>query len=151
MYKEEYLSRLAPSMAAESHIIAVSMYACVNVRLSGCRHHKTQSIYHLPQGLREGGSLNGCDSPRGCRCCSLAWWLKLLCRSYSLSSSPAHPPSPPVHHLLPSSGSLRPASPQLAAATVAACLLHLLYIFPVFCLSSPLFSSLLSSGLWNFQ
>lgn len=75
--------------------------------------------------------------------------------SLSRSSSPAHPPLPscsPSSAQLPHSSSPHPASPQLAAATVAACLLHLLYIFPIFCLFPlPLFSSLLTSGLWNFQ
>lgn len=75
------------------------------------------------------------------------------CVEAALSLSPAHPPSPPIlpsspsSAQLPRSDSLRPASTQPAAATVAACLLHSLSISPVFCLSSLLLSSSLSSGL----
>lgn len=134
------MSRLAPSMAAQSYIIVVLMYAywMWGSWAKGTIKHSPFTIYH--RGWQKGApwiaatALIDADAaavPEGWSFCVEA------ALSLSRSSSPTHPPLPSCSSSsaqLPHSGSLRPASLQLAAATVAACLLHLLYILPIFCL-----------------
>lgn len=75
----------------------------------------------LATRVKKRGSPNGCWGPHGCRCCSPACWIELLCRSRSWFLSATHPPLPPVLLFV-----FRPASPfwLLVPCFSSACCCH---------------------------
>lgn len=149
-HDKEYMSWLAPSMAAEPCAIAVSWLCVWMWGPSGWRTHKSQSIYHLPQGLKRRELFEWLLWPLWMRMLQPCLMAQASALSLALSLSVSRPSpllsSSPSSAQLPRSGSLRPASPQPAAATVAACLpaslaRHLppFSAFPLLC--SPLCST----------